>query len=68
MFGLCLSLTYKDEKLYPIVGIPVTREHEGEEDLACLLTPMKSPMPPLALPARNIWNAKDLWNELDLPK
>ncbi len=46
------------------------REHDGEEDSSLLVdATMKSPMPPLALPARPFMeNAKAIWEELDLPR
>ena len=46
------------------------REHAGEEDSTLLIdATMKSPMPPLALPARDYMErAKDIWEEMGLPR
>ena len=46
------------------------REHAGEEDSTLLIdATMKSPMPPLALPARDYMEgAKALWERLGLPR
>ena len=46
------------------------REHKGEEDSTLLIdATMKSPMPPLALPARDYMEgAKALWERLGLPR
>ena len=46
------------------------REHRGEEDSTLLIdATMKSPMPPLALPAREFMEAgKALWEKLGLPE
>ena len=46
------------------------REHSGEEDSSLLIdATMKSPMPPLALPAKqHMQRAMEIWQELGLPK
>ncbi|MBF9036104.1 UbiD family decarboxylase [Rhodobacterales bacterium HKCCE2091] len=46
------------------------REHDGEEDSTLLVdATMKSPMPPLALPAKEFMErAKGIWEEMDLPR
>lgn len=46
------------------------REHDGEEDSTLLVdATMKSPMPPLALPAREYMaRAKEIWEEMELPR
>ncbi len=46
------------------------REHDGEEDSTLLVdATMKSPMPPLALPAKEYMErAKTIWEEMQLPR
>lgn len=46
------------------------REHDGEEDSTLLVdATMKSPMPPLALPAREYMErAKMIWEDMGLPR
>ncbi len=62
----------KDMQLVPHrgQGHGPKREHAGEEDSTLLVdATMKSPMPPLALPGREYMErAKDIWEELDLPR
>ena len=75
--ALLWALAYRHNPVQDIVVLPhrgqghgPKREHAGEEDSTLLIdATMKSPMPPLALPARQYMEgARALWERLDLPK
>ena len=75
--ALLWALAYRHNPVQDIAVLPhrgqghgPKREHAGEEDSTLLIdATMKSPMPPLALPARQYMEgARALWERLDLPK
>jgi 4-hydroxy-3-polyprenylbenzoate decarboxylase len=70
------ALAYRTNPVEDVQALPhrgqghgPKREHAGEEDSTLLVdATMKSPMPPLALPAREYMErARSIWQELGLP-
>ena len=75
--ALLWATAYRHNPVEDVVALPhrgqghgPKREHKGEEDSTLLIdATMKSPMPPLALPARDYMEgAKALWDRLGLPR